>query len=81
MQAILDSVIRYKLNELKTGRSIVTNDNEMDAMIDKDSDTMKLVRSKPNSKRVGLLDQYIAWIGEIDNCPDVSRIEHCRENG
>ena len=68
--------LRSKIEQLKAGERVITNDVEMDAMIDLDGDTMQQVRSIPNPKRCGVWDQYVAWIG-----PNVDRIEYCRENG
>jgi hypothetical protein len=54
--------VQDKLEALKRKERIITNDDEMDAMIDLDGDTMNSVRSIPNPNRVGFRDQYIAWI-------------------
>lgn len=54
--------VAIKLEALRAGKHVITNDAEMDAMIEMDGDTMQLVRSIPNPHRVGLRDQYEAWI-------------------
>ena len=50
----------------------LTNDGELDAMLASGNDAIKLVRSTPNPKRVGLRDQYIAWISDSITPPEVS---------
>lgn len=76
--------IQAKLEALKGGKHVITNDAEMDAMLAWDSDTMKLVRSKPNPNRLGLRDQYIAWISELeapDDGPDYYDFPASWQNG
>ena len=55
-----------KLKVMKKGHVVVTNDEELSGMLELGDDAVYKVRSLPNPKRVGLLDQYIAWIGEAD---------------
>lgn len=52
-----------KLDAMKRGEVVVTNDKEMDLMTALAGDVMSKVRSLPNPDRVGVKDQYIAWIG------------------
>ena len=49
-----------KLDRMMQGERVITNDNEMELMLD--DDRIKLVRSMPNPDRLGLRDQYVAWI-------------------
>ena len=58
--------VKDKLKAMKKGESVVTNDRELDAMLALDDDAIYKVRSIPNPKRVGIRDQYIAWIGQPD---------------
>ena len=51
-----------KLEAMKNGETIITNDFEMDQMGLLDDDTMNKVRSLPNPNRCGIMDKYIAWI-------------------
>jgi hypothetical protein len=53
--------IARKVAELKDGCRVITYDDELDAMMRFDSDTMNHVATVPNPHRVGLKDQYIAW--------------------
>ena len=57
-----NTVAQLKLNELKSGKQVITNELELDIMLSLGDDAIYQVRSAPNPKRVGLLDQYIAWI-------------------
>lgn len=52
-----------KLAELKAGKSAITNDAEMNVMLTLGDDAIYSVRSIPNPQRVGILDQYLVWIG------------------
>lgn len=57
-------------NRMKAGERVVTNDQTLDVLSDhfKDQDTadaslfFRCCDSMPNPKRVGTLDQYVAWI-------------------
>lgn len=53
----------HKLAAMKKGEVVVTNDEEMDQMLALGDDAIMKVRSLPNPDRVGIKDQYIAWIG------------------
>ena len=53
-----------KLAKMVRGLDVVTNGAEIDIMIASGNDMAYEVRSLPNPGRCGLLDQYIAWIGE-----------------
>lgn len=53
---------RDKLESMKRGEEVITNDAELDAMLELGDDSIDDVRSVPNPKRVGVLDQYVAWI-------------------
>lgn len=55
-----------KLKAMKKGDVVVTNDGEMDQMLELGDDAIYKVRSLPNPRRLGVKDQYIAWIGEAD---------------
>ncbi len=55
---------REKLEKMKAGQVVVTNDQEMDKMMALGDDAIYSVRSLPNPSRVGTKDQYIAWIGD-----------------
>ena len=57
---------RKKLDRMKCGERIVTNDAELDAMLALDDDSVYEIRSLPNPNRVGVLDVYVAWIGVAD---------------
>lgn len=51
-----------KLEAMKNGERVITNDAELDSMLELGDDSIDDVRSVPNPKRVGVLDQYVAWI-------------------
>ena len=57
---------RQKLNAMKKGKTVVTNEKELDEMLELGDDAIYHVRSVPNPKRVGTKDVYVAWIGEAD---------------
>ena len=65
--------IQCKLELLRAGKGIITNDRELDAMIALDGPLFDNVRSAPNPKRIGVWDQYVAWIGESTTPPEVKR--------
>jgi hypothetical protein len=50
-----------KIAAMKRGETVVTNDEELDMM--GTLDELRGMRSLPNPDRVGIKDQYIAWIG------------------
>lgn len=56
-----------KLAAMMRGEVVITNDEEMDLMQEMrelpSGDPLWEMRSLPNPDRVGILDQYIAWIG------------------
>lgn len=52
-----------KLEAMKRGETVVTNDQELDIIMTTGDDALLHMRSLPNPDRVGLLDQYVAWIG------------------
>ena len=54
---------QYRLDQLKQGKAIVTNDETLDAIARLGDEAYYTIRSLHNPKRVGILDQYIAWIG------------------
>jgi len=70
-----DRVLRSKLEAMKKGEIVVTNDEEMDQMLALDDDEIVKVRSLPNPQRVGIKDRYIAWIGS-PKPPSVPKIRH-----
>ncbi len=55
---------KQKLARMKRGTTVITNGQELDAMLTLGDDAIYEVRSLPNPKQVGTKDQYIAWIGE-----------------
>lgn len=57
---------RQKLDRLKRGERCVTNDIELDAILEHctDDPARYEIRSIPNPQRCGVLDQYIAWISD-----------------
>ncbi len=55
-------VAQEKLNAMKAGSKVVTNDQEMDLMSELDGVTMNRVKSLPNPAQIGTKDSYIAWI-------------------
>ncbi len=55
-----------KIKQMKRGKHVVTNDHEMDEMQASGDSAMDYVRSTPNPRRTGLLDQYVAWIDPKD---------------
>ena len=61
-----------KLTAMQRGQAVITNDAELNAMLVSGNDAIKLVRSLPNPKRIGLRDQYIAWISDSMTPPEVS---------
>lgn len=54
--------IQMKLEALKAGQKIITNDEELDAMMALDSELFDDVRSIHNPNQLGVKDQYVAWI-------------------
>ena len=60
------STAREKLNRMKNGEKIITNDKEMDQMLELGDDAINWVRSLPNPGRVGIMDKYTAWINVTD---------------
>jgi len=58
--------ILRKMQAMRDGEHIITNDLEMDEMTKLDSELMCYVRSIPNPKRLGTLDVYEAWIDPDD---------------
>ena len=62
-KALANKPSALKLEAMKRGEAVITNDEEMDQMLALGDDAIKKVRSLPNPQRVGLKDQYIAWIG------------------
>ena len=62
-----------KLAAMYQGHAIITNDSEMETICALDDTSWKLIRSAPNPNRVGLRDQYVAWIGEATTPPEVLR--------
>lgn len=61
---------RQKLDALKAGKVVITNDAEFDSMRALEDDAICKVRSVLNPHRLGLRDQYIAWIGPALPVPD-----------
>ena len=57
-----DRKLSNKLARMVKGERVITNSNELDAMMKADSDVAIKVRTIPNPNRVGVLDQYIGWI-------------------
>jgi hypothetical protein len=55
---------RDKLNALMSGETVITSDEELDAMLELGDDAIYAVRTLPNPARAGLLDQYRAWIDQ-----------------
>lgn len=55
-------VVARKWNDLKMGKVCITNSLEMD-LFPSDDPAMNFLKSFPNPNRVGILDQYIAFIG------------------
>ena len=57
---------RAKKDKLLSGQEVVTNDEELNVMLDSGSDPDDIVydiRTRPNPSRAGTKDQYIGWIG------------------
>lgn len=63
----------HKFEQMKTGQTVITNDTELnllsDYFVEHDGPDADLYfancASVPNHKRVGILDQYVAWIGDM----------------
>lgn len=53
-----------KLESMKLGNALVVSDDDLDEISVLDDDSTNRVRSIPNPNRVGILDAYIAWIGD-----------------
>ena len=68
-------ILRRKIRFLKEGRAIITNDAELDQMMAFDDSWAVEIRSVPNPGRIGVKDQYIAWIGRADFIPPVVQIQ------
>lgn len=64
MTTITPELARNSLDRLKRGERIITNDLTLDAILEhcQDDDARYEIRSLPNPKRCGVLDQYVAWI-------------------
>ena len=58
--------MRSKLDRMKCGNTVITNDRELDAMRDTGDEAYYVVRTLPNPNRCGVLDQYRAWIDPRD---------------
>lgn len=56
------TVATGKLERMRSGLKVITNETELDAMLASGDPSAYAVRSIPNPDRVGLLDQYVAWI-------------------
>lgn len=52
-----------KLAKLLGGKTVVTNDDELDNLQHEADQFGLYIRTLPNKDRHGLLDQYTAWIG------------------
>ncbi len=73
---MLIDAMKLKLESLKSGNVIVTNDEELDLMMSLDSELFDYVRSAPNPERVGIKDQYIAWLPNDEE--DIAYIQAIR---
>ena len=51
-----------KVKAMRAGEKVITNDEEMDAMLVIDDELHYIMRSAINPDRVGLLDKYVSWI-------------------
>ncbi len=58
------SVAMDKLERMKRGETVITNDAEMDEMSASGDEAAHTIRSLPNPNQIGTQDQYEAWIGE-----------------
>jgi hypothetical protein len=56
---------------LRSGERIVTCDEILDAIQDLDDDFAARISSVHNRNRVGVKDQYIAWVGDTARPPDI----------
>jgi hypothetical protein len=52
-----------KIQAFKRGERMIVSGAWLDVLSDLDPDLACKVKSIPNPDRVGLLDQYVAWIG------------------
>ena len=66
----MSSHLQHKWDRLKMGEMVVTNANELDALVDyldqlpdEESSIANHLWSRPNRNRCGILDQYEACIG------------------
>ena len=66
------AVAKGKLEKMKAGAVVVTNVNQLDDMLTLGDKAIYEVRSLPNPNRVGILDQFIAWIGDSMVPPSMS---------
>ena len=57
--------IRNKVEALRRGERIVTNDAELDEIGPALGDDGNRLKSVPNGRRVGILDQYEAWLEKL----------------
>lgn len=75
-----------KWSEMKTGARVITNDEELDYLIQhfahiENEDSHRYYRhlaSIMNPQRVGILDQYVAWLDDTEApCPPKPSIPAC----
>ena len=60
----MNSVLEKKVKDLLEGKRIITNGQELDEIEKVMGDECNWLRSIPNPRRLGILDQYEAWISK-----------------
>jgi hypothetical protein len=55
-------VLKNKIKALRAGQRVITNDAELDELTPALGDDGNHLRSIPNPRRVGVLDEYEAWL-------------------
>jgi hypothetical protein len=56
---------KEKVESMKRGERVVTSDQELDAVLALGDEAIYEVRTLPNPKRLGVLDQYVGWIEDF----------------
>ena len=63
---------KQKLDSMKRGNMVITNDQEIDVMLKLGDEAVYEIRSLPNPKQTGTKDQYVAWIGEVKTVGEIT---------
>lgn len=58
----MSAVFASYIDVLEHGRKVVVNDEFLDWLSEKHPDLALRIRTVPNPKRVGILDQYVATL-------------------